>query len=163
MTVIKVKTASGWIDMQAVPSTLAVQEVRGNRNAYDAMVGNGAAVKRDASNDLQLTYTPPVNCYWDVEAHLSRVKKDDAAWHYIQFDLRLNILDMNGRNISPDFIVECHLDGWQHACIDLKMRWQLQAGIAYTCKMHKSGQEGGTYTYHQGSDFMYLRGTAFVA
>src|SRR4051812_4396578 len=48
------------------------------------------------SINMRLTYTPPVDCWWEINGNIGIVQKIDAAYHYAYGTLQLAPADVDG-------------------------------------------------------------------
>jgi len=108
---------------------------------------------------LQVSYTPSVNCWWEVECNVGLMRKVDAAYHYGYLLLLLTPADQDGFNTRGAIEM-------QHSTVQTFVERQvtcwfrLAAGTPYTCKAQAS-LSGGTWSYYQAKEYLWMSGRVF--
>lgn len=139
---------------------LACLTHNGNQEAYSASIdlaggANTAYVFVDATNVMQIIYTPPVNVWAEVKAFLGYVKKVDSAYHYLAASL------MIVGDVDEDGIGSVTELATQHAAVNLfesrvpSREFKLLGGKQYQFRVQLSGQ-GGVWQYYRGKSQLYM-------
>jgi hypothetical protein len=138
-----------------------VQRLNGQNNAYRA-ISTATSFTVDAAGTipLALSYTPPVDVWWEVHANIGVLQKIDAAYHYAYGQLELLPADVDSVSSAPNILT-------QHTSVDdygwrgPQRIWKLAAGTAYTCTANFS-PAGGLWQFYQGRDYMFIEGKAWT-
>jgi hypothetical protein len=156
-----------WLDTDEPPSALPgtlldVQTIAGNSEAYKT-VTSGQRFTRDAAglNDLTLFYTPPVNCWWETHLTVGSLQKLDAVYHWAYASLNLTPADVDG--VTQGFVTftqRSDVDAFGNR--DVTRIFKLQAGTPYQVYALFNSQSGaGSWSYYQGSAYLWLEGKAW--
>ena len=100
-----------WLDTDEPPSALPgtlldVQRITGNSAAYKVITtGQRLTINANGIPDLALSYTPPVNAWWEVDLLLGLLNKTDAAYHYAQCILQCQPNDADGVSTYQSYIM----------------------------------------------------------
>jgi len=140
---------------------LAVQRNWGKGTAYKAFTGNADVTTGDGTDSrLQITYTPTIPVWWDVDASIGIMQKVDAAYHYCYGVLNLSPADADGATTRQ--VIDS-----QHSTVQTFVKrsvgtwWRLNAGVAYTCWVAVS-PNAGSWSYQQRDDFLWMTGKVFA-
>jgi hypothetical protein len=148
------------VKRESAGGLMAVQRKWGANEAWRAIL-TGADIFVDAAGTdrLQISYTPSVDCWWEVEANCM-YWKTDAAYHYGYLFLNLSPNDQDG--LSTRGAIETqHKDVQTFVARQVSQWYRLASGVAYTCKTTTSFS-GGTWSVHQGHDYMWMSGRVFA-
>lgn len=159
-----VMNGSLWVDTDEAPLTMPgtiidVQKLNGTNAAYVAIT-SGSRFKVSAGADLALSYTPPVNCWWDVDLVVGTLQKTDAAYHYAQIYIGLTPTDEDG-------IAAVNTTKTQHSTVQtfepqvISSLFKLKANTAYQVWASMS-TSGGTWQYWQGSTQLWIQAKAIA-
>ena len=108
---------------------------------------------------MTLSYTPTVDCVWEVALYIATVQKVDAAYHNAYGGIVLAPADANG-------IANAWHNVTQHASVNLyegrhvTRLFSLNAGTAYTASAAIS-PGGGTWCYYCALDYLWMTGKAW--
>jgi hypothetical protein len=140
---------------------LNTQRLIGSGSGYRAVPGTGGQVYADTAGvvPMRLSYTPPVNCWWEVHGNMGTIQKLDAAYHYGYMDLILTPADADGYDRTEQ-IEEQHSTVQIYAFRSALMLFKLTAGVAYRCDMLFSTQ-GGSWQYSQNTANLSMIGKAW--
>lgn len=130
-------------------------------NQYVAHI-SGQQLYIDAAKTIALTlgYVPPVNCWWEVHAHIGLVQKVDAAYHYMQPQLQLNVPDADGFQGIGDTRTQ-HSQVNTYEPYDLQGLFKLAAGVNYFVTV-PTGMSGGSWQYFQSSNNLFIEAKAWA-
>ncbi len=151
---------STWI--QQLPIMKDSQFDEGASATYSAQF-NGTTttyIKKDASNNLQLVFTPQVDAWWEVSVHVGILQKVDAAYHYVYCVLELAPAPAVGNSVRYSIMTE-HASVNNYMSFNKTTLFKLNAGTTYTAKAFFGGGSGGTWQYYQGSDRLHIHGKAW--
>jgi len=110
--------------------------------------------------NMQLSYTPPVDVWWDVTGVIGIVQKMDAAYHYAYGRLALAPTDVDGVQYAHHLVTQ-HSAVQQFEARVVQRAFKLAAGTAYTVTLGIS-PGGGTWTYHCGVGHLWLEAKAIT-
>jgi len=145
------------------------QRIFGQNNAYQSIsVINSPGILQVAPGgpNLQLTLTPDVDCFWEVELVAGLWAKMDAAYQ------ALYCYQQIGQQVGQSFVLGDD-DGisqtlqlfTQNSAVDQygfresRKIWKCSAGTQYTVQGIWS-VTSGTWQYHQGPTFLWMEGVA---
>ena len=166
---VRVRTASGWQDiaLQGPPGPgglLNAQRVNGQSEGYSSQFSptspNQLWADAGGTVPLRLTYTSPVDAWWDVGLNLGLLQKVDAAYHYAFPRLSLSPPDADGVYDSYQYVT-------QHASVQtfegygIRRMYKLAAGVAYTVNGLIT-VSGGTWQYHMGPAQLWIDARAYA-
>ena len=141
---------------------LDVQRMFGQNNGYRTVTtGQQITVNAAATIGLQLVYTPPVDCWWEVDFHMGLVQKTDAAYHYMQPSINLSPADVDGIGVMGIDTLTQHLTVQTFEPHNMRALFKLAAGIAYTT-YPVVAMSGGTWQYHQHQNHLSMFGKAWA-
>jgi len=109
---------------------------------------------------MQLTYTPPVNVYWDCKVSCGQLIKQDAAYGSAYLGLYLNPVDANGQAYAWDVRT-------QHNSVNVienrfvERTFALVAGTAYTLNAYLS-VGAGTWALWLQQDYWFMQTKAIA-
>jgi hypothetical protein len=98
---------------------------------------------------MVMTYTPPVNVWWEVDAWLY-ITKEDAVYGYTYCRLVLSPADANNVWSSDNILGGMHLNVNRYAMVRGSEKYKLNANTAYTCTVQTWGSTANFY--HQRGD-----------
>ena len=134
---------------------MAVQRDWGVGSAYLA-VASGATLQNGAGRNLQISYTPTIPVWWDVNYGCGIVQKTDAAYHLGYCTLTVSPADQDGNQSESS-------GDQQHASVQTYIkrsggRWyRLAAATTYTATVIFSSN-GGTWQFLPRNDMLFLIG-----
>lgn len=138
-----------------------VQRMVGAAESYSGtFAGNVTTVIDAAGGPMRLSYTPPVDAWWDVRGVIGNVVKVDAAYHYLYGQLLLAPADVDGVNVAQHLLVQ-HSAVNQYDHRDLHRLFKLAAGVAYTATLQFAGGSGGTWQFYRGQNHIWIEGLAW--
>lgn len=134
---------------------LYADSVRGQQEAYSANITMPATpwVFLDATNVMQLFWTPPVDAWIEVDAFMGYIKKVDAAYHYLTATLQCpdGALDADGLALVATAIETQHASVNQFAPRYMKIPlFKAVAGRQYQFRVALGGNTGGVWSYYRG-------------
>jgi hypothetical protein len=153
---------NGYAWMPLTGQLLAVQTQRGTVNGYTAY-GGANWIRHDGNNYLVISYTPPVDCWWDVNYNIGLVQALSGAYYYP----KTNLSFFSG---GPDADGITSVAGqlqMQHANVQTFMSYsgshvfKLNAGVAYQMGVYWDGGVA-SWQVHNGPEYMHIQGKAFA-
>jgi hypothetical protein len=150
------------VDKQKVGGLLAVQRLNGAGTGYRAIV-NGQKYFVDAGiTPLQIAYTPPVPCWWEVELQVGILNKTDAAYHMGATSINLSPADADGVNDAGTWKTQ-HSTVQQYGFQYAIRIFRLNAGVAYIAYgIFGQLATQGTWQYHQDKSLLSIQGRAWA-
>lgn len=151
------------IDKTKIGGLIDYRVLYGSNAGYRAIV-SGSKFRADAAGAvaLQLDYTPTVACWWEVEAHIGLMVKNDAAYHTAFWNLVLTPADEDGQS-------SMWIHDVQHSAVQtytfkhLYNLWRLRAGRAYSCwASFTMLVDAGNWTYYQAAEYLEIKGFAWA-
>jgi hypothetical protein len=141
---------------------LAVQMKRGTSGTFSGTIPAGGSLPlSDGSGGFMvITFTPAVDCWWEVHGLIGLLQKQDAAYHPCYGTLDCIPQD---EDASPG--VAARLT--QHSGVNtdanrvLSDMFKLKAGIAYTARLGLSSA-GGSWRYYMAENLLHIRGKAWA-
>jgi hypothetical protein len=141
---------------------MAVQRIFGQNNGYRA-ISNGQLFTVNAAGTipLQLQYTPPADCWWDVLTNIGIVQALTASYISNFFQQSIAPADENG--ITDTWMIETQRsDVQQLAFKQISRMYRLKANTAYTCNVKFIQlSTAGSWQFHQLSNLLYMIGRAW--
>ena len=146
---------------QIVPGQrINFQRLDGTNANYVAVANGGTFNINAGGTPLRLSYTPPVDVWWDVHACLGIVYKTDAVYDYMYAYYQMAVADLLG--ITQVFqILTQRSDVNTFGYRDMRRKFMLAAGIAYTCTVMCSCS-GANWQYYQDNARCFIEGTAYA-
>jgi hypothetical protein len=141
---------------------LDVQVKRGVSEAYSGGFTTNYPVLNDGPGSpgvMRLSYTPPVDAWWEVHGEIGIITCQTAAYVYAYGNLTLTPADADGASMNSMLVM-------QHAQVNMyenrKMHalFKLRAGVAYTADLGIS-PANGTWTYYCGPAQLSIEGKAW--
>jgi len=151
------------IDKTKVGGLIAVQRLLGAGAGYRAIV-NGQKFFVDAGvTPLQLSYTPPVDCNWEVHSQIGIIQALAASYFQYFVNIQLSPVDAEGSEYIQ--LAKTQNSAVQtFAFSDLVRLFRLRAGVAYTTWVEFIQlATAGTWQYHQSSSYLSIEGRAWAA
>lgn len=124
------------------------------------VVNSGGYFAKVGAQPLQIAYTPDVDCWWEVDAFVGGIAKDDAAYHYSYLALLISPSDVDGFD-SRYVIYTQHNQVQTYAEREIRHIFNLAAGTTYVCNM-RHDPNAGTWEYYQTSLTCFLTGKAWA-
>ena len=151
------------IDRTKVGGLIAVQRLVGNGAGYRAIV-NGQKFYTDAGvTPLQLSYTPPVDCNWEVHAQVGIIQALTAAYNHYFTNIQMSPVDAEGSEYIQIAKTQ-HSQVQQFAFNDMNRLFRLRAGVTYTAWLEFIQlATAGTWQYHQSFQYLSIEGRAWAA
>jgi hypothetical protein len=149
------------IPLEKSGGLIEVQRKWGQNPAYRSIV-NGANFTVDAAgtDPLQISCTPAVDAWWDVDCSIGIIYKTDAAYHYGYLVISLSPADMDGLQ-DVQSIESQHVSVQTYVFRNASMVWKLAANTTYTCRAWIS-VSGGTWQFNQAKEFLWMGGRLFA-
>lgn len=141
-----------------------IQTKNGATEAYSAVLGaSGATPLVDgAGGQMRLSYTPPVNCWWDVTATVGIVQAVSNTYHYIYGMILLNTPDVDGI-LNSGVLVEQNSSANVYEGRTLSRLFKLAAGTAYTVDLALlGGSLGSSWQYYHGPTQLWINAKAIT-
>ena len=168
---VRVRTASGWQDVALVGpqgpagGPLNAQQIFGTSEAYSSVfTGPGGYMQlwADAASTvpLRLTYTPPVDCWWDCWVNIGLVAKTSAEYTYMYGGLLITPADQDGVANQVHLITQ-HSTVQQYEGRFARRLFKLAAGTTYRVDGVVGGGSGGQWQYYIGKSQLSLGAIAF--
>lgn len=150
-----------YVDVGDANRLLDVQRILGNNNAYKVITtGQRLTINAAGTTDLALSYTPPVNAWWEVDLLLGLLQKTDAAYHYGTCNLNIAPVDADGQQTYVSYIMQ-HATVQTYEAHTISGLFKLNAGVAYQVSANL-GLSGGTWQYHQGASQLAMSAKAWA-
>jgi hypothetical protein len=155
-----------WLDTDEPPSALPgtlldVQRITGNSAAYKVITtGQRLTINANGIPDLALSYTPPVNAWWEVDLLLGLLNKTDAAYHYAQCILQCQPNDADGVSTYQSYIMQ-HATVQTYEAHTITGLYKLTAGVPYQTYAQVT-MSGGTWQYNQGPTVLSMHAKAWA-
>jgi hypothetical protein len=111
------------------------------------------------ANPLQLTFTPQLDCWWEIIASIGLAACDTAAYSLAYGQVILSPVDADGKQ-------GCNYGVTQHSAVNqfegrsMSRLYKLVAGTAYTVNLAFS-PSSGTWRYYCGPDYLSIQGKAW--
>lgn len=142
---------------------LAVQRVVGSNNAYRAIT-NGSNLTTNAAGTtaLAVNYTPTVDCWWEVTAHVGIFQKLETGYSYANIYFVIVPADVDGRGVGARYANEsgnATVQTYNYRAIT--QVFKLAASTAYSCVV-RAGIAAGTWQFHQGPAYLGIEGRAWA-
>ncbi len=156
-----VYTGSLWVPL--TPSILDTRYLEGTQAAYSGSL-NGAStnyLKYDATNNLELLYTPPIDAWWEVTLRISLLQKLDAAYHYAYGMIELSPAPVTGTAVRHSIIVQ-HSSVNYYMSFDITTLYKLAANTAYTAKSVFGNGNGGSWQHYRGGGHLDMHAYAWA-
>jgi hypothetical protein len=147
----------------AVPGQLVDfrQKAGPSTGAYSAAYTAAVNPLPDGSGgNMQLTYTPPVNCYWETTFGVGQCVKNDAAYGVAYLGVVLAPVDANGYVTAWDVKTQ-HSSVNQIEARFVHRTFTLVAGTAYTLNAALS-VGSGSWTLWLQQDYYWLQAKAIA-
>ena len=188
-------TLSGWVDHfgiaavgsgpkgdQGIPGAggiLAQQHIEGVGDAYTithSVTSGGLFPDASRTKPLELNYTPPVDCWWEIHLFNAYVRKMEATYHYFDQILQLTagVIPAIGTpgqqggyagRSAPAQLANAYLIQNSavnaHEYRDVSAVIPLSAGVNYNV-MATFSTGGGTWQYYYSPAHLYMDGKAWV-
>ena len=140
---------------------MAVQRMWGEGLTAYQPIASGADFFADPANTkrMEISYTPTVPVWWEVEFNIGLLRKVDAAYHYGYALMVLNTTDADGLQVRG--AIET-----QHSTVQTFVQrqvtswYRLNAGTPYSCKL-QSSFSGGSWQYYQAKEYLWMSGRVF--
>jgi hypothetical protein len=166
---VRVRTSSGWQDIALVgpagpaggPLDVKVMPSSGSEVYSSSFTGTGEIqLMSNPTTPLRLTYTPPVDAWWDAYLQLGLIQKIDANYNYLYGGLKLTPADVDGITNALELITQ-HASVQQFEGRGVGRIFKLAAGVTYQLDGILTGGSGGTWNYFQGKHQLALQAIAF--
>jgi hypothetical protein len=151
-----------WLPVGGGP--LDIQSVFGDDSGYTSnFTGSGQIqlVRTGGGLPLRLTYTPPVNAWWEASLTLGLLQKASAEYTYLYGGCLLTPADADGRSSILNLVTQHSQVQTFEGRIASSM-FKLSAGIAYQLDGILTGGSGGSWNYYIGKHQLELHAKAFV-
>ena len=175
-----VPVGSVWVDTDApapavYPKLLDVQHIEGVNNGYMTPYLSGPATTNLTTNAAQsipllLTYTPPVDAWWELDMLLGLVNALTNAYGYVEVNLMLNSGNcpaVGGFPARAAGSVLAKLYRMMHAQVQtfeefcLSKVIPLSAGVQYQVLGTLRAATACSFQYYQAAESLYLQGKAW--
>jgi hypothetical protein len=151
------------VDKNKVGGLINVQRLYGAVNGYRAIANGQKFFINAGVTPLQLSYTPPVDCWWEVESQVGIIQALTAAYNPYFVTLFLNTPDLLGRDASQN-VETGRSDVMTYTFSARKATWRLRAATAYTCwAQFDQLATAGTWQHHQLNTLLSIEGRAWAA
>ena len=154
-----------WIDTDApTPAATAkllnVQRILGGGSGYIG-IGNGNRFVVAGGGLLQVSYTPPVDAWWEVNLHVGLLQCLTASYVLAQPAIQMTSpsADVDGFSLVYDYRT-MHSGVQLYESFDLVALFKLAAGVAYT--VATVFVCSGAYQYYQASEQLHMHAKAWT-
>lgn len=173
MTMLKYHDGTNWVrapivagppgalGQPKVGGLLAVQRQWGRQERWQVSHASNIPIwcNSDGSQQMTLTYTPVVPCWWDVSANIGLIYATNASYQYRQPYLRLGPVDADGFNASYQYEMQ-HSQVQTYTFSQLQRTWKLNPGVTYVCDTVWYAA-GGTWDIYQGPGQLHMEGKVY--
>jgi hypothetical protein len=169
---VRVRTSSGWQDIALVGpagpagGVLDARRISGQYNGYQGPNNITTAIQMytdlSAAVPLRLSYTPPIDCWWDVGFDVGIVQKNDANYHYCYGGIQLTPGDVDGVSDCSGHLVTQHASVNQYEARQVRRLFKLAAGVPYVASAVLGPASGGSWSYYAGSAQMWMEALAYA-
>jgi hypothetical protein len=150
------------VDKSKFGGLMAVQRIFGQNNAYKSIAnGQNFTVNAAGTVALSLSYTPPADCWWEVDTHIGIIQALTAS--YISNFIMMSISPADENGITDTWHIETQRSDVQQFCFHQTPRvYKLKAGTAYTV-VAKFVQlaTAGSWQFHQLASLLHMIGKAY--
>lgn len=119
-----------------------------------------ATANLSASVPMVMTYTPPVNVWWEVNSWLY-LTKEDAVYGYAYNRMVISPADVDGRTSTDAILGGMHNGVNRYATIHATEKWKLVANTAYTVTVQTWGSTAN-FNHQRGDRYSGMKATARV-
>ena len=143
-------------------TVISEQVINGTGNTYLNAVSLNTLYRDNASTQImRISYTPPVDCWWELDALIGIVYKTDAAYGYAYWGTLLAPADVDG--IQRTKAIEMQNSSVNtYAFKSVHRKHRLVAGVAYSVDLYCDLTGGGTWQYNNSPDYLTMGATARV-
>jgi len=171
MTALKYWDGTNWVTIGSVPGqagVLATQR-KGGALAFGTQTAGFTAVQNRlydrgigaaSTLPIEITYTPPVDCYWEVHGHVGEMVKQDANYHYGDVALTITPADADGVTLGANSRETQHSTVQTHMNYQVRKVFRLSAGVKYTAYLSFTPQ-AGTWAYGLSPGELFIEGKAW--
>ena len=157
-----VPSGSVWVDTDApqpavYPKLLNVQRMLGGGSTYVG-IGSGNQFVVSGGALLQLSYTPPVDAWWEVNLHVGLLQCLSAAYVLAQPGITLTPVDVDSAGTIYDYRTQ-HSAVQAYESYNLSFMFKLVAGVAYTISTIFTA--GRRFSVPQASGMLHMHGKAW--
>lgn len=141
-----------------------VQRLYGQNEAYRAFSATTGTFMVDAAGvvPLALTYTPPVDCWWDVTATIGIVDSLNAVYNYMYGLLDISPNDVDNEANGGYQIMTQRSDVNKYGHRKPEAIFKLAAGTTYTVSAQWVLGTVASWQYNQGHAYLSIIGRAWA-
>jgi hypothetical protein len=112
---------------------------------------------------MRITYTPTVDCWWDVDGSVGYIYKSEitTAYQYFYVLMGLSPADAEGVSAGVGLATQYGSSGQYYSWRTLRRVFRLSANTTYTARLYCS-MGGGSWGYYQHSSVLWLCGKAWA-
>lgn len=137
------------------------QILKGNIASYQNFTtGIWNNVQRNDTELMQLSFTPPVDCWWDLRGRIYMTKAE-AAYTYTQATVQLSPADADGVSNDTEIMSGQYNGVVTYYSFKPNLWFKLAAGVAYTGVLQAFIQLGVISSY-RAPGYLELLGNAYV-
>lgn len=141
-------------------SYLDTQSINGATEGYSGQFTVAVNPLSTGVASLQISYTPPVDAWWEVTCHIGVVQKVDAAYHYMYGGFNLSQADVDGVTSAYSLITQnSSVQLYEARAVTRLLK--LAAGQTYIARSYLGGMSGGTWAYYRGPGQLWMNGKAW--
>lgn len=145
-----------------VGTVINVQNIRGYDETYSGGIPMPYTLDRGPNGTpMQISYTPPVDVWWDVSGLIGIVRHTIAAYAYAYGTINLNTADVDGIQYSNHLITQADSVN-QYEGRNLYEIFKLAAGTAYNITLTMSGGTAGEWIYYRSPSTLKMSARAIV-
>jgi hypothetical protein len=141
-----------------------VQRMFGTIAAYRAFTATSGTITVDSAGTtpMQLSYTPDVDCWWEVDANVGLIDCTATAYNYLYITQIINIADEDGFTSATSQLMTQRTDVNKYGFRKAIMTWKLAAGNAYIVNVNWSTNAVAGWQYYCSQDRLHIIGKAWA-
>lgn len=168
MSALKYWDGASWqsIANRAVGEVIDIRTKNGAEEAYSGTFNGTFSPLADrtggSAQNMRLSYTPPVDVWWEVIGHIGIVQKNDAAYHYAYGLITLTPSDVDGINQAHSLETQ-RSDVMQFGFRSMNRLFKLAANTSYSADLGIAPQSGGVgaWSYYCGKNHLWIQAKAY--
>lgn len=141
-----------------------IQSVFGDDSGYTSnFTGSGTIqlVRTGGGTPLRITYTPPINVWWECSLFLGLLQKVSAEYTYLYGGCTLSPADADGRSGALHLVTQHQAVQTYEGRIASTM-FKLNANTTYQLDGVLTGGSGGSWNYYIGKSQLELHSKAYA-
>ena len=168
MTALKYWNGTSWVTVGGIPGQAGILATQRKTGASGTSGNFTAAQSRfydrgigvAGTQPIEITYTPAVDCFWEVIGHVGQMQKIDAVYHYGYVRLFIAPADADAITWGSHSLITQRSDVQTYMAHSARHIFRLKAGVTYTAYMGFEVQ-GGTWNYGCDPAYLSIEGKAW--